>query len=166
MQYQTCRADKRAVLAAPKYDRWRTIVIPPYLHETHQALLASNDQPWMFLSIQGKPLLSTNFDHTCWFPIRDGAEERASGPRYERWARPALPAVEERMGHELSGVEGTYSEVTLAMEERIVGYLKRVWEEEVVGAALWTPTFPIPLPDSPANPAPSLFSGLPTLEYE
>ncbi|WP_052479901.1 hypothetical protein [Streptomyces sp. NBRC 110035] len=196
VQYQTYRADKRAVLAAPKYDSWRTIVIPQFLHEMHQALLASHDQPWVFLSMQGKPLLSTNFDNTYWFPIRDGAEERASGPRYERWARPALPAVEEmagediyrlrhwhkakldepgdiprvaaeeRMGHELPGVEGTYSEVTLAMEERIAGYFQRVWEKEVVGAALWTPTFPTPLPDSPANPAPSLFSGLPILEYE
>lgn len=196
VQFQTYRADKRAVLAAPKYDSWRTIVIPPFLHEMHQALLASHDQPWVFLSMQGKPLLSTDFDNTYWFPIRDGAEERASRPRYERWARPALPAVEEmagediyrlrhwhkakldepgdiprvaveeRMGHELPGVEGTYSEVTLAMEERIVGYLQRVWEKEVVGAALWTPTFPIPLPDSPTNPAPSLFSGLPILEYE
>lgn len=67
--------------------------------------------------------------------------------------------------HELPGVEGTYSEVTLAMEERIVGYLLRVWEKEV-GAGLWTPTFPMPLPDGPANPAPPLFSGLPVLEYE
>jgi len=68
--------------------------------------------------------------------------------------------------HELPGVEGTYSEVTLAMEERIVGYLQRVWEKEVVGAGLWTPAFPMPLPDGPANPAPPLFSGLPILECE
>lgn len=196
VRYQTYRADKRAVLAAPKYDSWRTTVLPAFLHEMHQALLASHDQPWMFLSMQGKPLLSTDFDNTYWFPIRDGAEERASRPRYERWARPALPAVEdlagediyrlrhwhkakldepgnvprvavgERMGHELPGVEGTYSEVTLAMEERIVGYLQEVWEKEVVGAGLRMPTFPIPLPDDPANPAPPLFSGLPILEYE
>ncbi|WP_221354178.1 hypothetical protein [Streptomyces beigongshangae] len=64
------------------------------------------------------------------------------------------------------GVEGTYSEVTRAMEERIVGYLQSVWEKEVVGAGLWTPTFTMPLPDGPANPAPPLFSGLPILEYE
>ncbi|WP_326761740.1 hypothetical protein OHB35_44910 [Streptomyces phaeochromogenes] len=66
--------------------------------------------------------------------------------------------------HELPGGEGTYSEVTLAMEERIVGYLQGVWEKEVVGAGLWTPSFPIPLPDEPANPAAPLVSGLPTLE--
>src|SRR5690606_2365448 len=89
-------------------------------------------------------------------PITNSADERVSRPRYERWARPALPpveeaagediyrlrhwhkarldepgdiprvAIEECMGHELPGVEGAYSEVTLAMEERIVGYLQRV----------------------------------------
>jgi hypothetical protein len=63
-------------------------------------------------------------------------------------------------------VEGTYSEVTIAMEERIVGYLQRVWEKEVVGAGLWILLIPIPLPHGPANPAPPLFSGLPILEYQ
>ncbi|MFD9425556.1 MULTISPECIES: hypothetical protein [unclassified Streptomyces] len=63
-----------------------------------EALFASHDQPWVFLSPQGKPLLSTDFDNTYWFPIRDGADERTPRPRYERWARPALPAVEEMAG--------------------------------------------------------------------
>ncbi|HWU11783.1 MAG TPA: hypothetical protein VN520_36445 [Streptomyces sp.] len=67
--------------------------------------------------------------------------------------------------HELPGVEGTYSEGALAMEARIVGYLQGVWEKEVAGAGLWTPPFPVRLPDDPAKPAPLLFSGLPTLEY-
>lgn len=75
-------------------------------------------------------------------------------------------AVEERMGHELPGVEGVYSEVTIAMEERIVGYLQGVWEKEVVGAGPWTPPFPIALPDDPEISTSPLFSGLPVLEYE
>lgn len=75
-------------------------------------------------------------------------------------------AVEARMGHELPGVEGVYSEVTVGMEERIGEYLQRVWEKEVVGAGLWTPLFPMPLPDGLHDAAPSLFSGLPVLEYE
>ncbi|WP_405945069.1 MULTISPECIES: hypothetical protein [unclassified Streptomyces] len=74
-------------------------------------------------------------------------------------------AVEGRMGHELLEVVGAYSEVTLAMEEWIVGYLQMVWEKEVVGAGLWTPSFPTPLPDDLAIPSLSLFSGLPALEY-
>ena len=196
IQYQTYLADKQAVLAPPKYDSWRTTVIPPFLHEMHEALLGSHDKPWTFVSMTGKKLLDTNFDNNYWYPIRDGAKERNSGARYKRWARPAIPAVEEmagediyrlrhwhkakldepgdiprvaieeRMGHELPGVEGVYSEVTVPMEERIVEYLQRVWEKEVVGAGLWMPPFPMPLPDDLLNAAPPLFSGLPTLEYE
>lgn len=196
VQYQTYLADKRAVLAAPKYDSWRTLVIPPFLHEIHGALLASHGEPWAFVSMTGKKLLDTNFDNNYWRPIRDGAKERDSGPRYRRWKRPALPAVEEmagediyrlrhwhkalldepgdiprvavegRMGHELPGVEGVYSEVTVRMEERIVEYLQGVWEKQVVGAGLWTPAFPMPLPSDLVQEAPPLFSRLPILEYE
>lgn len=196
VQYQTYMADGRAVLAAPKYDSWRTLVMPQFLHQMHGALLASHDKPWTFLSMTGKPLLGVHFDNYYWYPIRDGADARDSGARYARWVRPAMPAVEEmagediyrlrhwhkakldesgdiprvavedRMGHELPGVEGTYSEVTVAMEERIVEYLQGVWEKEVVGAGLWTPSFPMPLPDDLVKVSPSLFSGLPVLEYE
>jgi len=162
----------------------------------HEALLASHDKPWTFLSMSGKPLLGANFFRDYWYPIRDGAEERKARPRYERWARPAMPAVPEmaeediyrlrhwhkakldepgdiprvaveaRQGHELPGMEGVYSEVTVAMEERIVEYLQRVWEKEVVGAGLWTPAFPMPTPDDLLQVAPPLFSGLPVQEYE
>jgi hypothetical protein len=66
--------------------------------------------------------------------------------------------------HELPGAGGTYSEVTVSMEERIGAYLQGIWEKEVVGAGLWTPSFPLPLPDEPANPALPLVSGHPTLE--
>lgn len=196
IQYQTYVADKRPVLAAPKYDSWRTLVIPPFLHEMHEVQLASHAKPWAFLSVTGKPLLGTCFERNYWYPIRDGAKERNSGPRYARWARPEMPAVPEmagediyrlrhwakakldeagdiprvaveaRMGHELPGVEGTYSEVTVVMEERIVEYLQGVWEKEVVGAGLWTPPSPMSLPDDLANTASPLFSGLPVLEYE
>ncbi|MFD3610859.1 hypothetical protein ACFWXA_22770 [Streptomyces atroolivaceus] len=75
-------------------------------------------------------------------------------------------AVEGSMGRELPGAEGAYSEVTLAIEERIVGYLQRVWEKEVVGAGLWTPAFPMPLPYGPAKSTPPLSSGPSTLEYQ
>lgn len=64
VQRQTYRADGQAVLAAPKYDSWRTIVIPPFLHAMHKVLLASHDQPWVFLSMQGKPLLRSDFGNT------------------------------------------------------------------------------------------------------
>lgn len=196
VQYQTYMADKKAVLAGPKYDSWRTLVMPPFLHEMHGKLLASHDRPWTFLSMTGKPLLGCHFDDYYWYPIRDGAKARDSGVRYERWVRPEIPpvpemagediyrlrhwhkskldepgdiprvAVEGRMGHELPGMEGVYSEVTVAMEERIVEYLQGVWEKEIVGAGLWTPPFPTPLPDGLPKVGPPLFSGLPVLEYE
>jgi integrase len=37
-------------------------------------------------------------------------------------------AVEARMGHELGGVEGTYSSVTVAMERAIMKTLQERWE--------------------------------------
>ena len=37
-------------------------------------------------------------------------------------------AVEARMGHELPGVEGTYSHTTVAMELRIADALQSIWE--------------------------------------
>ncbi|MET7501183.1 hypothetical protein [Streptomyces microflavus] len=68
--------------------------------------------------------------------------------------------------HELPGVEGTYSEVTIAMEERIVGYVQEVRVREVVGAGLWRSPFPIRLPGNPAKSTPPLFSALPVLKYQ
>jgi hypothetical protein len=61
-------------------------------------------------------------------------------------------------------VAGVYSEVTVAMEERIVEYLLGVWEKDIVGAGLWVAPFPTPLPDGLLSDAPPLFSGLPVLE--
>ncbi|WP_370665387.1 integrase [Streptomyces sp. IBSBF 2507] len=190
VQHQTYPVDGEPVLAAPKYDSHRTLVIPPFLHEMHAALLASHDQPWVFLSITGKPLLGTDFDGTYWRPIRDGADARPASPQTRRPARPEIPAVPEmageaiyrlrhwhkalldepgdiprvavegRMGHELPGVEGVYSEVTIGMEERIVSYLQAVWEKRVVGEGLWTPPFPMTLPAGGDGEAFPLFSGL------
>lgn len=194
VQYQAFKVSRQSYLAAPKYGSWRTLVIPPFLHEMHTAVLASHDKPWTFLSITGKSLLGTDFDATYWYPIRDGAEARPAGPQKYRLARPEIPAVpemadediyrlrhwhkakldeagdiprvaiEERMGHELPGMEGAYSEVTVPMEERVVEYLQGVWEKEVVGEGLWTPSFPTPLPDDLGKVAAPLFSGLPVLE--
>jgi len=65
----------------------------------HQALLASHSSPWLFLSKAGKPLLGTDFKRDYWYPIRDGA--KASTPRDKRWARPAVPAVEELAGDDI-----------------------------------------------------------------
>ncbi|WP_264934149.1 N-terminal phage integrase SAM-like domain-containing protein [Streptomyces sp. A012304] len=197
VQHQTYYSGGKAVLAAPKYDSHRSLVIPPFLHEQHEALLASHDKPWLFISQTGKHLLSVGFTKNYWYPIRDGREERKPRPGYERYAHAALPAVEEmagqdiyrlrhwhkalldepgadiadvakeaRMGHEMPGMAGVYSEVTLAMERRVVEYLQGVWEKRVVAAGLWMPPFPIGLPDDLLEGSFSLFSGLPSLELK
>lgn len=72
----------------------------------------------------------------------------------------ARVAKEARMGHELPGVEGVYSFVTQAMEERIVEYLQGVWEK-LLARGVWTPPSPTCLPDGRTGQAPPQFSGLP-----
>ncbi|MFC8361082.1 integrase [Streptomyces griseorubiginosus] len=194
VQHQLYAVDKQPTLAGPKYESYRSLVLPTFLHEMHVALLASHDQPLVFLSHTGKPLLNTQFARDYWHPIRDGAPERKPRKGYERFVRPELPAVEEmagqdlyrlrhwhrelldqpgagiprvakeaRMGHELPGVEGVYTNVTVAMEERIVEYLQEVWEK-FIGTGPWLPPFPISLPSGPSKEASSLFSGYPVID--
>jgi hypothetical protein len=191
VQYQLYYVDSAPTLAAPKYDSHRTLVVPPFLHEMHTALLASHAKPWVFPSKAGKALLGTQFARDYWHPIRDGRDELNPRKGWERFARPKLPAVEAmagqdlyrlrhwhrelldepgadiarvakeaRLGHELPGIEGVYSMVTQAMEERIVEYLQGVWEK-LLARGVWTPPLPKLLPDGElAGPAPQ-FSGLP-----
>ncbi|GGJ77090.1 hypothetical protein GCM10011583_05500 [Streptomyces camponoticapitis] len=45
IRYQTYVADRKPVLAAPKYDSWRTLVIPPILRETGAAAGLSREAP-------------------------------------------------------------------------------------------------------------------------
>jgi hypothetical protein len=194
VQHQLYSVARVPTLAGPKYESYRTLVIPPFLHEMHAALLASHDKPFVFLSHMGKSLQSAHFQRDYWHPIRDGAPERKPRKGYERFVRPKLPAVEEmagqdiyrlrhwhrelldepgadiarvakeaRMGHELPGVEGVYSMVTLAMEERIVEYLQEVWEK-FLGTGPWLPPFPIALPDDQRKGASPLFSNYPILD--
>lgn len=194
VQHQLYYVDSKPTLAGPKYDSYRSLVIPPFLHELHASLLASHDKPWMFVSRTGKPMLGVGFTKNYWYAIRDGRDEHKPKPGFERYARCALPPVEEmadqdiyrlrhwhkalldepgadiadvakeaRMGHELDGMAGVYSEVTLSMEKRIVEYLQGVWEKKVVAAGLWMPPFPTRLPDDLLGGASPLFSGLPIL---
>ncbi|MGW5430419.1 integrase [Streptomyces sp. NPDC004059] len=195
VQHQAYYIDSVPTLAGPKYDSYRTLVIPPFLHEMHGALLASHSSPWVFPSMNGGHLLSTPFTDSYWKPIRDGAKERKPQEAWKkRYARPEIPAVPEmagqdiyrlrhwhrelldepgadiatiakeaRMGHEVAGMEGVYSRVTIGMEKRIVEYLQSVWEKHVVAGGLWTPPFPIPLPSEPRADAPPQFSGLPVV---
>ncbi|MBX9392208.1 integrase [Streptomyces sp. TRM72054] len=75
-------------------------------------------------------------------------------------------AVEGRLGHEMPGVAGIYSEVTLSMERRVVEYLQEVWEKRVLARGLWVAPFPTALPDDLLNSASPLFSGAPVLDAQ
>ncbi|NUS22736.1 MAG: hypothetical protein HOV92_00710 [Streptomyces sp.] len=194
VQHQMYYVDSKPTLAGPKYDSYRSLVIPPFLHNLHSVLLASHDKPFMFVSKTGKPMLSVGFTKNYWYPIRDGQDEQKPEPGGARVARPKLLPVEEmagqdiyrlrhwhkalldepgadiadvakeaRMGHELAGMAGVYSEVTLSMEKRVVAYLEEVWEKQVVSAGLWQPPFPIRSPDDLFEGEKSLFSSLPVL---
>jgi hypothetical protein len=194
VQHQAYYADDGPTLAGPKYDSYRTLVIPPFLHEIHEALLGAHASPWVFPAMTGGHLLTTEFTQNYWRPIRDGAKERKPRAQYMRHVRPEIPAVPEmagedmyrlrhwhrelldepgadistvakeaRMGHEVAGMEGVYSRVTIGMEMRIGEYLQGVWEKHVVGQGLWTPPFPISLPSDVAGGVPPLFSELPVL---
>ncbi|MFE6127469.1 tyrosine-type recombinase/integrase [Streptomyces sp. NPDC056437] len=139
----------------PKYGSSRTLVIPPFLAEMLEKLLTSHDREWVFTAIEGGCLGSVAFDSKYWRPIADGEPAR-EGERVRR-PRAAMPAVssfkgrrlylirhghkawldedghsriavESRMGHELPGVEGTYSSVTVAMERAIMKKLQERWE--------------------------------------
>jgi hypothetical protein len=194
VQCQMYYTDSKPVLAAPKFDSYRTIVIPPFLHAMHEALLSSHNSPFMFVSKTGRLMLTVGFTKNYWYPIRDGQDACEPQPGGARVARPELPAVEEmagqdiyrlrhwhkalldepgadisevakeaRMGHELPGMAGVYSEVTLSMERRIVEYLQEVWEKQVLARGLWMPPFPIRSPDDLFEGEKPLFSSLPVL---
>jgi integrase len=140
----------------PKYDSHRTLVVPAFLAEMLRKLLESHDSKWVFPAIQGGCLGAVNFDYDYWRPIADGADARRKGPgvRKPRAAIPAVPsfkgkrlylirhgakawldedghsrfAIESRMGHEVPGVEGTYSSVTVPMERAMMKTLQERWD--------------------------------------
>ncbi|WP_369213883.1 tyrosine-type recombinase/integrase [Streptomyces flavofungini] len=139
----------------PKYDSYRTLVIPPFLAEMLQKLLASHTSPWVFVGVDGGCLAQTDFNTFYWRPTADGSDEQPRRAGVDR--RPALPpvpgfagkrmylirhghkewmdedghprfVVETRMGHELPGVEGIYSNLTPAMERRVAASLQARWD--------------------------------------
>lgn len=140
----------------PKYYSYRTLVVPPFLADMLEKLLASHDNKWVFPAIGGGCLKAAPFSKSYWFPISRGCEARTRA-RGSGGIRPAIPsvpdfagrrmylirhghkawldedgharfAVESRMGHEVPGVEGTYSSVTVPMERAIMKALQERWE--------------------------------------
>lgn len=155
VQRQVQYEDSELRFFPPKYESCRTLVVPPFLAGQLEQLLASHDGKWVFPAIQGGSLGAVNFDYKYWRPIADGADAR-EGERVRK-PRPALPevatfkgkrlyllrhahkawldedghskfAVESRMGHEVPGVEGIYSSVTVPMEGAIMKTLQERWD--------------------------------------
>lgn len=173
VQHQHQWVDGEMTLTSPKYESHRTLVLAPFLQEMHEALAASHDKQWMFPAINGGPLLCSSFERDYWHPIRDGSPAREARRDF---MRPAIPPVEEmaglqiyrlrhwmrecldedghsetaietRMGHEVAGVKGLYSNLTPKMEAGIVESQQEKWESFFRAAGgLWTPPFPSPLP--------------------
>lgn len=173
-------------LYRPKYESRRTLVIPPFLAELLEMLLRSHDGDWVFTSISGGPLITTNFRYHYWRKVADGRDAVKEFERIRLGQRqtvdsrrpvPKLPAVERwrgkrqylmrhghkewldedghsriateaRMGHELAGVEGLYSNVTPVMEKAIAASFQERWERFVVTLPEgWEPPpSPTPLP--------------------
>ncbi len=156
VQRQVQSLDRQLHFLDPKYDSKRTLVIPPFVAEMLEKLLASHDKEWVFPAIMGGSLGSCDFDTNYWRVIADGSPQR-SGPRVRRPRAEivAVPefagkrmyllrhghkawldedfehsryAVESRMGHEMTGVEAVYSSVTVPMERAIMKGLQARWE--------------------------------------
>lgn len=143
-----------------KYDSGRGLILPPFLTGLLQQLLDSRPgSEWVFTAPKGGRLLrGGDWYAETWKPIVAGRAPRGvvRGARARAGIRPVLGvegltphglrhsqkvwldegnhpkvAVEARMGHELPGVEGTYSHVTLSMELAIAAHLQRLWEESL-----------------------------------
>lgn len=88
-----------------------------------------------------------------WEPVKNWAGKRLYLLRHghKEWVDEDVPiriAVESRMGHEVAGVEGLYSNVTVGMEKRIMAALQARWLRFVASLpADWESASPTPLPD-------------------
>lgn len=179
VQYQHQWVDGQMALMSPKYESHRTLVLAPFLEEMHKAQAASHDSPWMFPAMNGGPLLCSSFERDYWYPIRDGSPAREARRDFERPAIPAVDemaeeriyrlrhwmkecldedghsevAVETRMGHEIAGVRGLYSNLTPKMELGIMEAQQERWDSfHRAAGGLWMPPFPTSLPVDQGEP--------------
>ncbi|MGW4825794.1 tyrosine-type recombinase/integrase [Streptomyces sp. NPDC004227] len=171
VQWQQQYVDSVQTLVEPKYDSHRTLVIPPFLHEMHSALLASHDSEWVFPAVKGGQMPRSWYG-SYWVPIRDGWPERVGRKDFARPEILPVPqmagkrfyllrhghrewldedglsrtSIETRMGHEVAGVEGLYSNLTPRMEEAVAESLQERWDRFWGMGVWWAPPFPSSLP--------------------
>lgn len=180
-EYQLQWVEGKKTLTPPKYDSHRTLVEAPFLTEMHTALATSHASRWTFPAMHGGDLLGARFDRDYWGPIRDGSLERDARKDFMRpaippvkefsvegwpiyrlrhWMRECLEedghsqtAIETRMGHDLAGVRGLYSNLTVKMERDIVESQQERWEAfHRAAGGLWVPPFPSSLPNDQPVP--------------
>jgi integrase len=134
--------------------------------------------PWVFRAPRGgRLLIAGDFYRDTWRPIVDGRAPISSsrGHAARPGIRPVLGvegmtphglrhghrvaldeaghprvAIEERMGHELPGVEGTYSHTTLSMERKIAETLQSDWETSLRPDFSQRGYGPVPAPETPS----------------
>ncbi|WP_243087208.1 integrase [Streptomyces sp. 891-h] len=80
-QYQRENGTGPIALFPPKYESYRDLVLPPFLAELLDMLLASHEAPTVFRAIGGGSLANANFTYHYWRPIADGRESRE---KYDR----------------------------------------------------------------------------------
>lgn len=143
-----------------KYGSARGLIIPKFLAELLQKLMDLRPKSsWVFTAPKGGRLLHGGDWYTDTFnPMVEGRAPRGvvRGAKARPGLRPVLGvsgltphglrhshkawldegnlprvAVEARMGHEIPGVEGIYSHVTLAMELAIADHLQLLWEKSL-----------------------------------
>jgi integrase len=160
-----------------KYDSGRGLIIPPFLAGLLQQLIDSRPKTeWVFTAPKGGRLLrGGDWYSGPWRFMVEGRPERVAKPRvgYRPGTRPVLGvegmvphglrhshkvwldedghprvAVEERMGHTLQGVEGTYSHTTLPMELKIAETLQSRWERSLRPVLDRREYGPVPLIDA------------------
>lgn len=172
VQYQHQYVDGYPTFTGPKYESHRTLVVPSFLAEMLKVQLGSHEGEMVFPSLSGGWLLTAGpFGYTYWHPVSRGAPARSGRKDTARPEIPPVPAMdgkriyllrhghkewleedghseiasEARMGHEVAGVKGLYSNVTPDMEARIADSLQERWEKLRVSGA-WFPPFPTQLP--------------------
>lgn len=163
-----------------KYDSGRGLILPPFLAALLQQLLDSRpESEWVFTAPKGGRLLrGGDWYAGPWRFMVEGRPERPSKPRvgFRPGVRPVLGveglvphglrhshkvwldedghprvAVEERMGHALQGVEGTYSHTTLPMELKIAETLQGRWEQSLLTVVDRREFGPVPPGDTPSR---------------
>jgi integrase len=178
LEHQSQYVDGEFTQIPAKYDSGRGLIIPVFLAALLQQLLDSRPgSEWVFTAPRGGRLLrGGDWYSGPWRFMVAGRPERPAKPRvgYRPGVRPVLGveglvphglrhshkvwldedghpkvAVEERMGHTLQGVEGTYSHTTLTMELKIAETLQSRWEQSLKPVVDRREFGPVPLPDPP-----------------